>query len=380
MTDLRPVSSWVTTSFFGHGLDALLQHAMAQGQGATVFGYHVTDPQRYGVVAFDERGRATSIEEKPEEPRSNFAVTGLYFYDGDVVDMARQVRPSARGELEITDLNNMYLEKGLLQVELMGRGMAWLDTGTHDSLLAAANFVQTVQMRQGLKIACPEGDRLAQRATSLPMMCGPWPMRWIKTSTGNTCTNWWTWGDSMEVTATGIEGVLLVKPRIWGDERGYFVETWQRRRYASEGVDLPFVQDNHSMSRRGCLRGLHFQKTHPQGKLVMVSLGEVFDVAVDIRPGSPTFGRWYGAVLSAANQHQLWIAPGLAHGFAVLSDVAHFHYKCTDYYHPEDEGCIRWDDPDLAVDWPVSGPQCSSKDRQGMSFREYCAECGVHMG
>lgn len=142
--------------FFGHGLDALLQHAMAQGQGATVFGYHVTDPQRYGVVAFDERGRATSIEEKPEEPRSNFAVTGLYFYDGDVVDMARQVRPSARGELEITDLNNMYLEKGLLQVELMGRGMAWLDTGTHDSLLAAANFVQTVQMRQGLKIACPE--------------------------------------------------------------------------------------------------------------------------------------------------------------------------------------------------------------------------------
>ena len=142
--------------FFGHGLDALLRHAMAQGKGATVFGYHVTDPQRYGVVAFDAQGRATSIEEKPEEPRSNFAVTGLYFYDGDVVDMARQVRPSARGELEITDLNNMYLEKGLLQVELMGRGMAWLDTGTHDSLLAAANFVQTVQMRQGLKIACPE--------------------------------------------------------------------------------------------------------------------------------------------------------------------------------------------------------------------------------
>ena len=141
--------------FFGHGLDALLRHAMAQGKGATVFGYHVTDPQRYGVVAFDAQGRATSIEEKPEEPRSNFAVTGLYFYDGDVVDMARQVRPSARGELEITDLNNMYLEKGLLQVELMERGMAWLDTGTHDSLLAAANFVQTVQMRQGLKIACP---------------------------------------------------------------------------------------------------------------------------------------------------------------------------------------------------------------------------------
>lgn len=184
----------------------------------------------------------------------------------------------------------------------------------------------------------------------------------------------------MEVTATGIEGVLLVKPKVWGDERGYFVETWQRQRYAAEGVALPFVQDNHSMSRRGCLRGLHFQKKHPQGKLVMVSLGQVFDVAVDIRPGSPTFGQWYGTVLSAANQHQLWIAPGLAHGFAVLSDVAHFHYKCTDYYHPEDEGCIRWDDADLAVDWPVAGPHCSDKDRQGMSFREYCAGCGALMG
>ena len=178
----------------------------------------------------------------------------------------------------------------------------------------------------------------------------------------------------MEVTATGIEGVLLVKPRIWGDERGYFVETWQRRRYASEGVDLPFVQDNHSMSRRGCLRGLHFQKTHPQGKLV--SLGEVFDVAVDIRPGSPTFGRWYGAVLSAANQHQLWIAPGLAHGFAVLSDVAHFHYKCTDYYDPAAEGGVKWDDPDVGIVWPaVDGEiRLSAKDGEHRGFKEQTYE------
>ena len=142
--------------FFGHGLDALLRHAMAQGKGATVFGYHVTDPQRYGVVAFDAQGRATSIEEKPEEPRSNFAVTGLYFYDGDVVDMARQVRPSARGELEITDLNRFYLEDGTLNVQLLGRGYAWLDTGTMDSLVDAADFVRTIETRQGSQIAALE--------------------------------------------------------------------------------------------------------------------------------------------------------------------------------------------------------------------------------
>ena len=129
---------------------------MAQGKGATVFGYHVTDPQRYGVVAFDAQGRATSIEEKPEEPRSNFAVTGLYFYDGDVVDMARQVRPSARGELEITDLNRFYLEDGTLNVQLLSRGYAWLDTGTMDSLVDAADFVRTIETRQGSQIAALE--------------------------------------------------------------------------------------------------------------------------------------------------------------------------------------------------------------------------------
>lgn len=142
--------------FFGQGLAELLARADARTQGATVFGYHVSDPQRYGVVEFDRRGQAISIEEKPAEPKSNYAVTGLYFYDAQVVDIARSIRPSARGELEITDVNNRYLQQASLHVERIGRGVAWLDTGTHESLLAAANFVQAVQMRQGLKVACPE--------------------------------------------------------------------------------------------------------------------------------------------------------------------------------------------------------------------------------
>jgi glucose-1-phosphate thymidylyltransferase len=142
--------------YFGHGLPDLLANAVQRLAGATVFAYHVADPERYGVVGFDERGRATSIEEKPKTPRSNFAVTGLYFYDRDVVEIAADIRPSARGELEITDVNRVYMERGLLTVEQMGRGFAWLDTGTPDSLLAAADFVATLEKRQGFRIACPE--------------------------------------------------------------------------------------------------------------------------------------------------------------------------------------------------------------------------------
>lgn len=142
--------------FYGTGLTALLERACARQEGASIFGYYVSDPQRYGVVTLDDNGNATSLEEKPREPRSNYAVTGLYFYDCDVVRMAREIRPSARGELEITDLNRAYLAQGRLNVELMGRGYTWLDTGTHESLLDAANFVHLMQARQGLQIACPE--------------------------------------------------------------------------------------------------------------------------------------------------------------------------------------------------------------------------------
>ncbi len=142
--------------YYGQGLSAILRRATARERGATVFGYYVRDPERYGVVSFDAQGRAVDIQEKPQQPKSNYAVTGLYFYDNEVVEIARSIRPSARGELEITDLNKVYLERGELNVELLGRGYAWLDTGTHESLLAAANFMQVVEQRQGLKIACLE--------------------------------------------------------------------------------------------------------------------------------------------------------------------------------------------------------------------------------
>lgn len=142
--------------YYGQGLSTMLQRAVSRNHGATIFGYYVRDPERYGVVTFDSEGRVTDIEEKPKKPKSHYAVTGLYFYDNDVVDIAKTIKPSARGELEITDVNKTYLNRGTLNVELMGRGQAWLDTGTHDSLLAAANFMQVVEQRQGQKISCPE--------------------------------------------------------------------------------------------------------------------------------------------------------------------------------------------------------------------------------
>ena len=168
----------------------------------------------------------------------------------------------------------------------------------------------------------------------------------------------------MEVMATALPGVLLIRPRVFGDGRGFFMETFSARRYREVvGIDLPFVQDNHSRSRRGVLRGLHFQRTRPQGKLVSVSRGSVFDVAVDIDPASPTCGQHVGVELSDANHLQLWIPPGYAHGFCVLSEEADFLYKCTDYYQPEDEGGLAWDCPRIAIDWPVQAPELSARDR-----------------
>lgn len=178
----------------------------------------------------------------------------------------------------------------------------------------------------------------------------------------------------MNVISTAIPEVLLIEPAVFGDERGFFMETWQRRKFAEAGIDYDFVQDNHSRSVQGTLRGLHYQILQPQGKLVRVTHGEVFDVAVDIRRSSPTFGQWVGEYLTAENKRMLWVPPGFAHGFYVTSDVAEFQYKCTDYYAPEHERSIRWDDPDLAITWPLQRePVVSAKDQQGSPLAP--AEC-----
>jgi dTDP-4-dehydrorhamnose 3,5-epimerase len=174
---------------------------------------------------------------------------------------------------------------------------------------------------------------------------------------------------ALRVTPTEIPAVLLVEPRVFRDHRGSFCETWHARRFREAGLDLAFVQDNHSRSARGVLRGLHYQVGSPQGKLVRVASGEVFDVAVDLRRGSPTWGKWVGIVLSAENACQLWVPPGFAHGFYVTGDHADVIYKCTSYYAPEAERTLRWDDPSVGIAWPVPAgerPVISEKDARGL--------------
>ena len=175
----------------------------------------------------------------------------------------------------------------------------------------------------------------------------------------------------MKVQATQIAGVLIVEPDVFGDDRGFFLESFNERAMREIGIDAHFVQDNHSRSQRNVLRGLHYQVHQPQGKLTRVVSGRVFDVAVDLRRNSPTFGKWVGAELSAENKRMFWMPPGMAHGFIVLSDFADFFYKATNYYAPEFERTILWNDPDLGIAWPLAGePVLSAKDAAGLPFRE----------
>jgi dTDP-4-dehydrorhamnose 3,5-epimerase len=168
----------------------------------------------------------------------------------------------------------------------------------------------------------------------------------------------------MRLIATEIADIVIVEPDVYRDDRGFFLETYHADRYRAAGIEGPFVQDNRSRSIRGAIRGLHLQRSRPQGKLIQVVEGEVFDVAVDVRRGSPTFGRWVGVILSAGNFRQCYIAPGFAHGFCVLSDVAQVEYKCTELYDPSDELGIAWDDPRIAIAWPIAEPVLSDRDRR----------------
>jgi dTDP-4-dehydrorhamnose 3,5-epimerase len=177
----------------------------------------------------------------------------------------------------------------------------------------------------------------------------------------------------MNIVECGLKDALILEPKVFGDARGFFLESWNRRNFALLGLDFDFVQDNHSRSQRGVLRGLHYQLRQPQGKLVRVVAGAVYDVAVDLRQSSPTFGQWAGVELSAENQRMFWVPPGFAHGFLVLSASADFLYKATDYYAPEHERAIRWDDPDLAIDWPlgdIGAPTLAAKDAAAGPFKD----------
>ena len=176
----------------------------------------------------------------------------------------------------------------------------------------------------------------------------------------------------MIIIKSRLEGCLIIEPTVYSDERGFFLETFNEDRYAkTAGISVTFVQDNHSHSTKGVLRGLHFQKTKPQGKLVRVIRGTVFDVAVDIRRTSSTFGDWEGVILSGDNKRQFWIPPGFAHGFVTLSDQADFEYKCSDYYDPSDEGCIKWNDPNLNIAWPLDNPILSGKDASAKNLDDH---------
>jgi dTDP-4-dehydrorhamnose 3,5-epimerase len=174
----------------------------------------------------------------------------------------------------------------------------------------------------------------------------------------------------VNVIPCDLPGLFILEPKVFGDARGFFMETWNEHRYAEAGINAHFVQDNLSLSHQSTLRGLHFQNPASQGKLVSVWEGEVFDVAVDLRQSSPTFGKWHGLRLSSQNKKQFYIPPGFAHGFLVLSQTAMFHYKCTDFYSPKDEMTIRWNDPDIGIQWPIGQPTLSEKDAKGLHLRD----------
>ncbi|AXB75714.1 dTDP-4-dehydrorhamnose 3,5-epimerase [Novosphingobium sp. P6W] len=176
----------------------------------------------------------------------------------------------------------------------------------------------------------------------------------------------------MNVIPTDIEGLAIIEPRVFGDDRGFFMESWNRQIFADLGLDLDFVQDNHSRSAKGVLRGLHYQQPNPQGKLVRVTAGRAWDVAVDLRAGSATYGKWAGVELSAENKRMFWVPPGFAHGFVSLEDGTDFLYKCTAFYTPANEHSLMWNDPEVGIEWPLEGiePQLSAKDKVGKPLRE----------
>ena len=321
-------------------------------------------------MEFDSEGRAIGMEEKPAQPRSPAMCDLPVFIFTDngnkaVRSCCNHLKPLLTGgELEITDVNRTYLKTKALQVIKLGRGMAWLDTGTHDSLLQASNFIQTIEQRQGLKVACLEEIALNMgyitkedvRKLAAPMAKNDYGQHLLRLHRTPAST----FNSQKIYLPTPLDGVILIEPDVFKDDRGFFLETYHQAKYAAIGVSSLFVQDNHSRSARGTLRGPRAQpqktsrKTHPR------PVGGIFDVMVDIRRGSPTYKKWYGVRLSAENFLQCYIPIGYAHGFYVTSDIAEVEYKCTALYDPSDELHLQWNDPSIGIEWP-EGPRLLSK-------------------
>lgn len=348
--------------FYGHGLPEVLQAAAAREHGATVFGYEVRDPERYGVVEFGEDGRASSLAEKPLAPRSHWAVTGLYFYDNSVLDTAATLQPSPRR------VGDHRPEPALSRARRPARravGARVCVAGHRHARIAAAGVAVCPDHRgtAGVDAGVRGGDRLAD---GVHRRCAGGThrdadaeelVRAVPVAPGRAGTL------RMQVIQTRLPGVVIIEPKVFRDGRGFFLETWNARKFSEAGVEVSFVQDNHSRSRKGTLRGLHFQRTRPQGKLVRAIEGLIFDVAADVDPTSATFGVWVGVELSADNFRQIYVPPGYAHGFCVVSDVAQVEYKCTEFYDPADEGGVMWNEPILDIAWPVREPVLSARDQ-----------------
>ena len=355
--------------FYASGLSKKLQ-ACNNPDGGIVFAYHVNDPERYGVVEFDNNNKAISIEEKPENPKSNYAVPGLYFYDNKVVKIAKNVKPSPRGELEITDINNHYLQKSRLNVQVFDRGTAWLDTGTFASLMQAGNFVQVIEERQGLKVGCIEEVAYSMNfinASELEELAKPLEKKWV----------WYLpykCIEKMKAEETNLNDCWVIEPDVFEDERGYFYEGYNAEKFQKiTGFDFNVMQINQSRSSKGVLRGLHFQHApKAQSKLVSCIEGEVLDVAVDLRRESSTFGQFSLVRLSANNKKHFYIPRGMAHGFLVLTEHAKLMYQVDERYSPEHDNGIIYNDQDLNISWgiPKEDIILSDKDKNLPTFKE----------
>lgn len=341
---------------YGPGMEEMLKEASSLKEGGVIFGYEVSDPTSYGVVEMDENGNAISIEEKPTEPKSNLAVPGLYFYDNSVVEIAKNIKPSPRGELEITDVNRIYMEQGNLKVIPLGRGYAWFDTGTPDRLADASDFVKAIELRQGTQIACLEEIAYTNGWINRSKLLEH-AKKYAKTDYGKYIKKIAGKG-SLKKTETSIPGLFLIETNKNKTNTQNFgvVETYNKSEFSEIGINTDFVQDRRIRTKKGMLTGLNFQiAAASQEQIISATRGEVYNVTVDLRPGSQTFGKWEGVKLSEENGNMIVVPEGFAHGFLTMSDDAEVTCKYSKEYDKSAECGIAWNDPEIAINWPIEG-------------------------